>query len=224
VLAATHPQDPAVESLRSLRTGLTFAMMGAPGKVVAITGATSGVGKSFVASNFAVLLAGTGQRVALIDTDMRRPRLHESFGYDRKAPGLSSVLAGTAPVQDLLRDGPVDGLSVLPAGVVPPNPGELLLSPRFAELLEELGRDHDLIVLDTPPILPVADVLAVMRHASAAFIVARAEYSTVGEVRDALAKLRHSGVGDPVKGAIFNGVRGGRIGYGASYKYYYSYK
>lgn len=224
LLAVTHPEDPAVEALRSLRTGLTFAMMGAPGKVVAITGATSGVGKSFVASNFAVLLAGAGQRVVLIDTDMRRPRLHESFGYDRKTPGLSSVLAGTAPLEDLLRTGPVEGLSVLPAGVVPPNPGELLLSPRFAELLDALGRTHDLIVLDTPPILPVADVLAVMRHASAAFIVARAEYSTVGEVRDALAKLRHSGVGDPVKGAIFNGVRGGRIGYGASYKYYYSYK
>ncbi|WP_269499604.1 polysaccharide biosynthesis tyrosine autokinase [Castellaniella sp. S9] len=224
LLAVTHPEDPAVEALRSLRTGLTFAMMGAPGKVVAITGATSGVGKSFVASNFAVLLAGAGQRVALLDTDMRRPRLHESFGYDRKTPGLSSVLAGTAPLEDLLRTGPVEGLSVLPAGVVPPNPGELLLSPRFAELLDALGRTHDLIVLDTSPILPVADVLAVMRHASAAFIVARAEYSTVGEVRDALAKLRHSGVGDPVKGAIFNGVRGGRIGYGASYKYYYSYK
>ena len=224
VLAVTHPEDPAVESLRSLRTGLTFAMMGAPGKVVAITGATSGVGKSFVASNFAVLLAGAGQRVALIDTDMRRPRLHESFGYDRKTPGLSSALAGTAPVQDLLRPGPVEGLSVLPAGITPPNPGELLLSPRFGELLETLGRDHDLIVLDTPPILPVADVLAVMRHVSAAFIVARAEYSTAGEVRDALAKLRHSGVGDPIKGAIFNGVRGNRIGYGASYKYYYSYK
>jgi len=78
------------------------------------------------------------------------------------------VLAGTAPLADLLRPGPVEGLSVLPAGVVPPNPGELLLSPRFGELLEELGRSHDLIVLDTPPILPVADVLAVMRHVAAA--------------------------------------------------------
>lgn len=224
LLAVNFPQDPAVESLRSLRTGLTFAMMGAPGKVIAITGATSGVGKSFIASNFAALLAGAGQRVVVIDTDMRRPRLHETFGYDRKTPGLSSVLAGTAPVDDLLRAGPVEGLSVLPAGVVPPNPGELLLSPRFAELLAHLGQTHDLIVLDTPPILPVADVLAVMRHVSAAFIVARAEYSTAGEVRDALAKLRHSGVGDSIKGAIFNGVRGGRIGYGASYKYYYSYK
>ncbi len=225
LLAVEQPDDPAIEALRSLRTGLTFAMMGAPGKVVAITGATSGVGKSFVASNFAVLLAGAGQRVALIDIDMRRPRLHDLFGYDRKTPGLSSVLAGTAPIQDVLREGRrVEGLSVLPAGITPPNPGELLLSPRFGELLDTLGRTHDLIVLDTPPILPVADVLAVMRHVSAAFIVARAEYSTAGEVRDALAKLRHSGVGDPVKGAIFNGVRGNRIGYGASYKYYYSYK
>ncbi|CAM5188057.1 Tyrosine-protein kinase wzc [Castellaniella defragrans] len=224
LLAAEIPNDPAVESLRSLRTGLTFAMMGAPGKVVAMTGATSGVGKSFLASNFAALLAGTGQKVVLLDTDMRRPRLQDYFGYDRKTPGLSGVLAGAVAVDEVLRKTSVDGLTVLPAGVIPPNPGELLLNARFERLLQTLGENYDLIVLDTPPILPVADVLAVLRHVSAAFLVVRAEHSTSGEVRDALAKLRYSGVSDPIKGAIFNGVRGHRLGYGSSYKYYYSYK
>ena len=224
LLAVQTPNDPAMESLRSLRTGLTFALMGAPGKVVAMTGATSGVGKSFLASNFSALLASTGQKVVLVDTDMRRPRLQDYFGYDRKTPGLSSVLAGTVSVDQVLRKGPIDGLSILPAGVIPPNPGELLLNERFEALLQSLSETYDLIVLDTPPILPVADVLAVLRHVSVAFLVVRAEHSTAGEVRDALAKLRYSGVGDPVKGAIFNGVRGHRLGYGSSYKYYYSYK
>ncbi|MBV6272969.1 polysaccharide biosynthesis tyrosine autokinase [Alcaligenaceae bacterium CGII-47] len=224
VLASARPDDPAIESLRSLRTGLTFAMMGAPGKVIVITGATSGIGKSFIASNFAALLASGGQRVLLIDTDMRRPRLGEYFDYDKKAPGLSNILAGTATAEAALHREVLPGLSILPSGTVPPNPGELLLSPRFDELLDSLQQSYDLIVLDTPPILPVADVLAIMRHATVAFMVARSEQSTATELRDAMAKLQHSGVGAAMKGVIFNGVRRNRLGYGSSYNNYYSYK
>ena len=224
ILASAKPNDPAIESLRSLRTGLTFALMGSPGKIIAVTGATSGVGKSFVSSNFAALLATGGQRVLLIDTDMRRPRLSEYFNYDKKAPGLSNVLAGTGDLASVVRPDVLPGLSILPSGTIPPNPGELLLSPQFGQLLDTVQQSYDLVVLDTPPILPVADVLAIMQHAAAAFIVARAEQSTVSELRDAMAKLHNSGVDTPVKGIIFNGVRRHRIGYGASYNYYYSYK
>lgn len=224
VLAAAWPEDPAVESLRSLRTGLTFAMMGSPGNTIVMTGATSGVGKSFVSSNFAALLASGGQRVLLIDTDMRRPRLHEYFAHDKKARGLSDILAGTADLEDVIRADVLPGLSILPAGTIPPNPGELLLSIRFNELLTTVQQNYDLVVLDTPPILPVADVLAIMQHATVAFIVARSEQSTVSELRDAMTKLHHAGVAKPVKGMVFNGMRRRRIGYGASYNYYYSYK
>lgn len=223
VLALTHPDDPAIESLRSLRTGLTFAMMGAPGKVVVITGATSGVGKSFVSSNFATLLAVGGQRVLLVDTDMRRPRQNQYFGYNKKVPGLSNVLAGTAELDSVLHRDVIPGLTVLPSGTIPPNPGELLISEQFGKLMASVQESYDLVVLDTPPILPIADVLAIMQHASAAFMVARAEQSTTAELRDAMAKLHNSGVDGPVKGVIFNGVRR-RLGYGASYSYYYSYK
>ncbi|TAN09693.1 MAG: polysaccharide biosynthesis tyrosine autokinase [Burkholderiaceae bacterium] len=224
LLALATPQDPAVESLRSLRTGLTFALMGSSGNVVAFTGATSGVGKSFISSNFAALMADSGKRVVLVDTDMRKPHLHDVFDFERTTPGLSSVLAGSESIDSLLRATGVSNLTVLPAGVLPPNPSELLLHPRFAQLVQALSSRFDLVVFDTPPILPVADVLAVMQHVSVAFLIVRAEYSTAREVRDALLKLRNSGVAECVKGAIFNGVRGSQIGYGRAYKYYYSYR
>ena len=224
LLAVTHPEDPAIESLRSLRTGLAFAMMGAQGKVLTFTGATASVGKTFVSANFAALLAAAGQRVVLVGTDLRRPKLHHYFPFDKHHPGLSDVLAGKIDLQQALHVSNVPGLSVLPAGTVPPNPGELLLSEQFGRTLAELEESFDIIVVDTPPILPVADSLAVMGHSSVAFMVARAEQSTTSEMRDSMAKLRHSGVAGPVKGVIFNGVRRNRVGYGSSYKYYYSYK
>lgn len=223
VLAVVNPEDPAVESLRSLRTGLAFAMMGSQGKIIVISGATAGVGKSFISTNMAVLLAASGKRVALVDTDMRRARLHEYFAYERKNPGLSEVLSNQKTLSDVLIK-VSDSLSVLPAGTVPPNPGELLLGPVLPQLLQQLEAEFDLVILDTAPLLPVADTLALMKHASAAFLVARAEQSTVTELRDTVAKLRSAGVEGPLKGVIFNGVRRYRLGYGASYRYYYSYK
>lgn len=223
VLAVLNPEDPAVESLRSLRTGLAFAMMGSQGKIIVISGATAGVGKSFISTNMAVLLAASGKRVALVDTDMRRARLHEYFAYERKSPGLSEVLSNQKTLSDVLIK-VSDSLSVLPAGTVPPNPGELLLGQILPQLLQQLEAEFDLVILDTAPLLPVADTLALMKHASAAFLVARAEQSTVTELRDTVAKLRSAGVEGPLKGVIFNGVRRYRLGYGASYRYYYSYK
>ncbi|MCR4159735.1 polysaccharide biosynthesis tyrosine autokinase [Kerstersia gyiorum] len=223
VLALSQPDDPAVESLRSLRTGLAFALMGAEGKVLVITGATAGVGKSFISTNLAALLAANGKRVLLVDTDLRRPRLAEYFAYERKENGLSNVLAGTAELDAVIRP-IVQNLDVMPAGSTPPNPGELLLSDRFAEMLKQLEGRYDHILLDTPPILPVADTLAVMQYAAVAFMVARAEQTTVNELRDAMAKLNSAGVAESMKGVIFNGVRRNRLGYGSSYKYYYSYK
>ncbi|NYT60531.1 polysaccharide biosynthesis tyrosine autokinase [Alcaligenaceae bacterium] len=223
VLAIANPDDPAVESLRSLRTGLSFAMMGTKGKAIAITGATAGVGKSFVSANLAAVLASAGQRVVLLDVDLRRGRLHEYFGYERKRKGLSDVLSGGISLSDALVK-VNDGLTVLPAGTVPPNPGELLLGSGLEQILKQLEADFDLVIADTAPLLPVADTLALMRHMDAAFMVVRAEHSTLAEIRDAVAKLRNAGVDTPLKGVIFNGVRRYRLGYGASYQYYYSYK
>jgi len=223
LLVYSHPDDPAVESLRSLRTGLAFAMMGANGKTISIIGATSSVGKSFVAANLGALLAIDEKKVVIVDTDLRRGRLHEYFGYERKKAGLSDVLLGKTTVEDALVK-INEQLFVLPAGTTPPNPGELLLRPEFAQMLKALEKEYDHVVIDTAPILPVADTLAILPHTDAAFMVVRAEQSTIREVQDAVTRLRTAGLEEPLKGVIFNGVRRFRLGYGASYQYYYTYK
>lgn len=223
VLALTNPDDPAIESLRSLRTGLTFAMMGTEGKTIAIVGATAGVGKSFVATNLGALLSIEQKKVVIVDTDLRRGRLHEYFGYERKRIGLSDVLSGKASIDDAVIK-VNDYLYVLPSGTPPPNPAELLLSEGFVQLLQQFEAQYDHVVIDTAPLLPVADTLAIMPYVAAAFMVVRAEQSTVREVQDAVARLRTAGVAEPLKGVVFNGVRRFRLGYGASYNYYYTYK
>lgn len=223
VLAFTNPEDPAIESLRSLRTGMTFAMMGTQGKAIAIVGATSGVGKSFVTANLSALLATADKKVVVVDTDLRRGRLHEYFGYTRKNLGLSDVLLGKVSLNDALVK-VNDNLFVLPAGTPPPNPGELLLNAHFGELIQKLEAEVDHVIIDTAPLLPVADTLAIMPYVAAAFMVVRAEQSTVREIQDAAARLRTAGLEAPLKGVIFNGVRRFRLGYGTSYNYYYTYK
>ena len=222
LLALMQPDDPAVESLRSLRTGLSFATMGGQDKNIVITGATSALGKSFISANLSVLLASAGKRVLLIETDMRRPQLGTYFGYETR-DGLSNLLIGQKNLEEvLLRNaGSVQGLDVLPAGQIPPNPGELLLADTFGQLLGQVQPLYDHILLDSAPILPVGDTLAVARHASTVLMVVRSEVSTIGEVRDAVRKLESSGV--RVRGIIFNGVKRHRIGYGYSYRYYYGY-
>ncbi|GAA0534216.1 polysaccharide biosynthesis tyrosine autokinase [Pigmentiphaga daeguensis] len=222
LLALSGPDDPAVESLRSLHTGLAFALMGRDGKNIAITGATAGVGKSFVAANLAVLLAVTGKKILLVDADMRRPRLSEYCSYDYSAKGLSDLLLGGMTLEDVVKD-VTPNLQVLPAGVSPPNPGELLVSERFINLVEEWSQKYDHILFDTPPILPVADTLAILPRVAVAFLVVRAEQSTTREVVDSLKKVESAGSEGVIRGLVFNGVKRSRVGYGSSYKYYYSY-
>ncbi|OJW89696.1 MAG: hypothetical protein BGO71_19210 [Burkholderiales bacterium 67-32] len=222
LLAVLQPDDPAIESLRSLRTGLPFALMGAANKNIVISGATASLGKSFISANLSVLLASAGKRVLLVETDMRRPQLGAYFGYT-KVQGLSDVLAGVTNFDQVVRREEILGgsVDVLPSGQTPPNPGELLLSPAFAELVSDIQGRYDHVIFDSAPILPVGDTLAVARFAATVFMVVRAEQSTVGEVRDAARKLQSAGVA--VKGLIFNGIKRRRIGYGYAYKYYYGY-
>lgn len=219
LLSILQPDDPAIESLRSLRTGLAFAMMGAKDNNVAFTGPTEALGKSFISANFGVLLAGANKKVLLVDVDMRRSQLGAYFGYKNVA-GLSEVLAGTRPFDEAVRHYELNGLNVdvLPAGTTPPNPGELLISDQFKQLLASLSERYDHVIFDCPPILPVGDTLAVAAQVGTTFMVVRAEHSAVGEVKDAVRKLRNAGI-EP-KGFILNGVKPKRFRYGYAAGYY----
>jgi tyrosine-protein kinase Etk/Wzc len=219
LLASSAPHDLAVESLRSLRTALQFALMEAETQVVAVGGPAPGVGKSFVTANLGYLLAEAGKRVLVVDADIRRGTLHRSFGLSR-GPGLADVIAGL-PLEQALHQGGRPGLTVLTSGVLPPNPAELLASDRLARLIAELAGRFDLVLLDTPPVLAVTDATLVARHASVNLLVARSGRHPLRELLTAARLLGRSGI--RVNGFVLNGVQLDR-GLGRRSAYHYQYK
>lgn len=220
VLASVSRSDSAIESLRSLRTALQFAMLEAPNNIILITGATPSLGKSFVSVNFAHVLAATGKRTLLIDADLRKGYLHQYFGQERRK-GLSEVVAGTVPFTDAVMPQLQPNLDFMCTGALPPNPAELLMSEHLLHLLQHLSARYDHIVIDSPPVLAVSDTAVLGRQVGAVFLVAREGVSTLGELEETQKRLVQSGV--QVKGVIFNDIkpRPGRYGYGYRYRYKY---
>jgi tyrosine-protein kinase Etk/Wzc len=209
LLATDAPADPAVESLRGLRTGLALRHPDQRCNTVLITAATANVGKSFIAANLGALAAAAGGRVLLMDLDLRVPSLHAYLGLERGVDGLTDVLAERCTLDDAIVREVLPGLDVLLPGRRSSHPGELLLSPRFEALQTKLEALYDSIIIDSAPVLPVGDTLTVARWAATTLLVARSESSSVREVRDALRRLESAGVG--VDGLILNGVKRGRL-------------
>ena len=217
LLAVTHSEDPGVESLRSLRTALQFALLDARNNVVLFTGPTPGIGKSFVSANFAAVLGVGGKRVLLIDADLRNGYVNQYFGLDR-APGLSDLVAGSKTFDQVVRRNVAPNVDLVPTGALPPNPGELLLSARTAHLVEELSAQYDLVVIDTPPVLAVSDTQVLAPVAGTVFLIAKANVTVIGEVHESVKRLQQSGVS--VKGVVFNDFKVDKRRYGGyGYKY-----
>ncbi|MGS0891025.1 polysaccharide biosynthesis tyrosine autokinase [Burkholderia stagnalis] len=212
-VAPVTAQDAALESLRNFRAVLQLSMPDAPNRVVLISGPTTGVGKSFVAANLASLMGASKRRVLLIDADLRKGSLHERFRYSR-APGLSDVVAGTHTLNEAIKRGVVPGLDFMPMGNVVPDPGELLLQPALAELIEQVSSRYDMILIDGPPLLPVADALVLGRLAGTVFLVARSGVTTLTELDESARRLEHAHI--DVRGVILNDYKGapGRYDYG----------
>jgi tyrosine-protein kinase Etk/Wzc len=223
LLAVTSPRDAAIESLRSLRTALQFAMLESPNNRVLVTGATPGVGKSFVSSNFAAILANAGKRVLLVDADLRKGHLNHYFGVDRER-GLSELVAGTLQPSDAIRREVLPHLDLLTTGVLPPNPAELMMSGAFAHVLDEISAEYDLVILDTPPVLVAADTVGISSRAGTVLLVARADLTQLGELHESAKRLAHAG--KTVSGVLFNAMDLSRRHYGSyGYKYGgYQYK
>jgi tyrosine-protein kinase Etk/Wzc len=221
LLTAVHSDDPAVESMRSLRTALQFAMLDAPNNIVLVTGPTPGIGKSFVSANFAAVLAAGGKRVLLVDADMRKGHLNQFFGLERDH-GLSELITGTQTLDEVVHRNLLPNLDLVTTGAMPPNPAELMMSPAFHKLLLSLAGQYDILLIDTPPVLAVADTAVVAPGAGTVFLVARSEVSTLAEVQETAKRLSQSGA--TVRGVIFNGlnINKRRYGYGYGYGYKYS--
>ncbi|WP_295573656.1 polysaccharide biosynthesis tyrosine autokinase [Stenotrophomonas maltophilia] len=220
LLAIKDPADLAIESVRSLRTSLHFARLEAKNNIVLISGASPNAGKTFVSSNLAAVIAQAGQRVLIIDADMRKGTLHKALGA-AQTPGLSDLLVGKVGLADVVRTLPgVDNLSFIPRGDVPPNPSELLMHSNFTSMLEHVAGEYDLVIVDTPPILAVTDAAVIAHHAGTCLMVARFGLNQAKEL--ALAKHRFEQNNVRIKGAIFNAVERRATGY---YSYgYYEYK
>lgn len=201
LLAQEDPTDLAIEALRSLRTSLHFAMMDADNKILMITGPSPEVGKSFVSANLGVVLAQTGQRVLVIDADMRKGHLHRYF-QAASQPGLSTYLSGQSSKEDIIQSSIVDKLDFIARGKAPPNPSELLMHERFKSLMASLSDDYDLILVDTPPILAVTDAAIVGQLAGSSLLVTRFGLNSIKEVDAALTRFAQNKV--DIKGAILN--------------------
>ena len=211
LLATIHSEDSSVESLRSLRTALQFAMLDSRNNLVLFSGPTPGIGKSFVSINFAAVLAAGGKRVLLIDADLRKGYFHQYFGLHR-GQGFSDLIVGKCALAEVVHRAVAPNLDLLTTGTMPPNAGELLLSPATALLLQDLSAQYDLVLIDTPPVLAVSDTQALALHAGTVFLVARASVTSLGELQESTKRLGQAGV--PVKGVVFNDLDTSRQRYG----------
>lgn len=222
LLAVANPADLSIEALRSLRTSLHFAMMEARNNIVMISGPSPSIGKSFVTANMAAVMAKGGQRVLVIDADMRKGRMERQMCVDSK-PGLADYLSGQQSIEQVIKSPGVENLDFIARGAVPPNPSELLMHPRLKALLDWASDNYDLVLVDTPPILAVTDPAIVGAHAGTTMIVARFGLNPVKEIEVTKNRFEQNGI--EVKGCILNAVvRKASSTYGGNYGYYnYSY-
>lgn len=222
LLALENPADLAVEAIRSLRTSLHFAMMEAKNNVLMISGASPNAGKTFISSNLAATIALTGKKVLFIDADLRKDYVHKMLGR-KQGQGLSEVLSGQVAVEKVIEHVDDAAFDYIGRGLIPPNPAELLMHPRFEALLKWGSQNYDLVVIDTPPILAVTDAAIIGRYAGTSLMVARFEVNTVKEIEVSMKRFEQSGV--VVKGCILNGVvKKASSYYGYGYNHYgYSY-
>lgn len=209
------------ESIRTIRTGLMFANVDAPHKVLVVTSSIPGEGKTTLAMNLASAL-GKMERVLLVDADLRSPSIAKAFSLPDKMPGLSNLIAGTSELKDCVRHLDAEAIDVLGAGVVTPNPLELLSSQRFAKVVEALARHYDRVIIDSPPVQAVSDSLVLAKRASAILYVIRADATTIDVVKSGVARLRQ--IDADIAGAVLNRVDVKKARqYGGDYGYYDHY-
>ena len=205
LVAAYKPSSPVVEQLRALRSQLMLRWFDAEAqrKALAIVSPGAGEGRSFIAANLAIVFSQLGERTLLIDADLRTPRQHELFKLGNNA-GLSGLLAGRANANSVVRVPSLLGLSVLPAGAIPPNPQELLGRPAFIETLLSLSRDFDVVIIDTPAASAYADAQTIAVRAGAAILLARKNISSLPDRTQIAGSLQQSGA--TLLGSVLNDV------------------
>ncbi len=212
------------EAYKSLRTNVLFSLPKDGCKKFIVTSALAGEGKSTVSSHLAAALAEMGVSVLIIDCDLRRGKIHRLFDVKR-TPGLANVLAGFADINSAVQKTAVENLYVLPSGVVPPNPAELLASSRMQQLVDEFSKSFDYIILDTSPVNVVSDALPLSTLVDGVVLVVRQNYTDKGALDRCIASLEFAEA--KVLGMVFNDVEAKKAAKDRRYGYYkggyYSY-
>ena len=222
ILAVKHNDDIAIESLRSIRTAIHFALANAKNNIIMVAGPAPEVGKSFISTNLATIFAQGDKKVLLIDADMRRGYMHKYFDVEVK-PGLSEFLSNQVELSQVIHNTQVNGLDVITRGKSPTNPSEMLSSQKFKTLLDELSTQYDHIIIDTPPVLAVTDGIIISQYAGVNLLIARYSKSQMKELELSLNRFEQAGV--KVNGFILNDIqRTAGAGYSYSYNYAYAYK
>ncbi|POA23643.1 MULTISPECIES: polysaccharide biosynthesis tyrosine autokinase [unclassified Pseudomonas] len=222
LLALRNPTDLSIESIRSLRTCLHFAALDSTNNRIMISGPSPQVGKTFVSSNLAAVMAQSGQRVLLIDADMRKGHLHKTLNVPI-ANGLSDLLVKRCSIEQAINTVEIDNLHFISRGQVPPNPSELLMHANFRDLLAELSQRYDVVIIDTPPLLAVTDAAIVGREAGISLIVTRFAVNPAKEIEATIRRFAQNGI--ELKGAVFNGVEKRAASYYGNGSYgYYNYE
>lgn len=214
-----NPTSLVAECCRSLRTNILFSAADRQIKTIVVSSANQGEGKTTSVIYLGTTMAQSGQRVLLVDTDMRRPRLHLSTGVPRNV-GLSNLLVGDQDYDAVIKTTEIPNLFVLPCGPTPPNPAELLMSHRFETVLAELAKRFDRIILDSPPLQVMTDGVVLSKHADGMILIVKASHTLREELKRSVKHVRN--VGGTIFGVIVNGIEpDGRSGY--SYYSYYGY-
>ena len=221
ILAVKNSDDIAIESLRSMRTAIHFALSSARNNLITISGPAPEVGKSFISINLATILAQSDKRVLIIDADLRRGYLHKYFNYDAQ-PGLTEILNSEQTLDAVIRTTEVSGLSIISRGKSPANPSELLSSAQFKTLLEQLSEKFDHVIIDTPPVLAVTDGIIISQYTGVNLVIARYAKTQMKELELTLNRFEQAGV--KVNGFILNDIQRSSAGYGYGYNYAYAYK
>ncbi len=214
----THPKSSVAECCRSIRTNLLFMSPDHPLRRILVTSSGPQDGKTTTAVSLGIAMAQSGNRVLIIDSDMRRPRLHRAFGVANEL-GLSTAVVGEAKIEDCVKRTEVPNLFVLPCGPVPPNPAEMLHADRFHEIIDSLAAKYDRLIFDSPPLGAVADAAVLSTHVDGTLLVLKAGKTTFEVARRAVATLE--GVKAPLAGAILNDLDLESREYGYYYYYYH---
>ncbi len=220
LLIDKNPKSLIAESFRSIRTNLQFVDNSPGPKTIAVTSTISGEGKTFVAINLAGIISFSGKRVIILDLDMRKPKIHLGFGVENIS-GMSTLLIGKDTMDNCIQHSNLEGLDFITAGPIPPNPSELIIHPRMQQVIDELKRKYDVVLIDNPPVGLVTDGIPMIQLADYPIYIFRSDYSKKQFVQNVDRLINENNI--TRLSAILNGVDVDRNKYGYNYGYGYGY-